>query len=76
LPYTNIKDFRKRVIDVAIDEINRSDNISFTIDYDLLKTGRKITTTALGDRAVLVLEFIEFKQETTKDEESFFIKIR
>jgi hypothetical protein len=25
---------------------------------------------------VLVLEFIEFKQETTKDEESFFIKIR
>ncbi len=189
--YTSIKDFRKRVIDVAIDEINRSDNISFTIDYDLLKTGRKIThikfivhkkenilelkerqkkfygwrksiveqykgqticnnltelkylkwtlffisengllgkiveknrmildkeealkvweylyqnpskmtivpitsydilqkdfrgkkirqitTTALGGRAVLVLEFIEFKQETTKDEESFFIKIR
>ena len=189
--YTSIKDFRKRVIDVAIDEINRSDNISFTIDYDLLKTGRKIThikfivhkkenvlelkerqkkfygwrksiveqykgqticnnltelkylkwtlffisengllgkiveknrmildkeealkvweylyqnpskmtivpitsydilrkdfrgkkirqitTTALGGRAVLVLEFIEFKQEITKDEESFFIKIR
>jgi len=189
--YPNIKDLKRRVIDVAIDEINRSDNISFTIDYDLLKTGRKIThikfivhkkenvlelkerqkkfygwrksiveqykgqticnnltelkylkwtlffisengllgkiveknrmildkeealkvweylyqnpskmtivpitsydilrkdfrgkkikqitTTALGGRAVLVLEFIEFKQETTKDEESFFIKIR
>jgi len=189
--YPNIKDLKRRVIDVAIDEINRSDNISFTIDYDLLKTGRKIThikfivhkkenvlelkerqkkfygwrksiveqykgqticnnltelkylkwtlffisengllgkiveknrmildkeealkvweylyqnpskmtivpitsydilrkdfrgkkikqitTTALGGRAVLVLEFIEFKQETIKDEESFFIKIR
>jgi hypothetical protein len=189
--YPNIKDLKRRVIDVAIDEINRSDNISFTIDYDLLKTGRKIThikfivhkkenvlelkerqkkfygwrksiveqykgqticnnltelkylkwtlffisengllgkiveknrmildkeealkvweylyqnpskmtivpitsydilrkdfrgkkikqitTTALGGRAVLVLEFIEFKQETTKDEEFFFIKIR
>jgi hypothetical protein len=50
--------------------------------YDILRKdfrGKKIkqiTTTALGGRAVLVLEFIEFKQETIKDEESFFIKIR
>ena len=50
--------------------------------YDILqkdfrgKKIRQITTTALGGRAVLVLEFIEFKQETIKDEESFFIKIR
>ncbi len=41
--YSSIKDFRKRVIEVAIDEINRSDNISFSISYELLKTGRKIT---------------------------------
>jgi len=41
--YSSIKDFRKRVIDVAIEEINRSDNISFTISYELIKTGRKIT---------------------------------
>ncbi len=41
--YSSIKDFRKRVIDVAIDEINQSDNISFTLSYELIKTGRKIT---------------------------------
>ncbi len=41
--YSSIKDFRKRVIDVAIEEINQSDNISFSLSYELLKTGRKIT---------------------------------
>ena len=41
--YPSIKDFRKRVIDVAIEEINRSENISFTISYELEKTSRKIT---------------------------------
>ena len=41
--YSSIKDFRKRVIDVAIDEINQSENISFTISYELEKTSRKIT---------------------------------
>ena len=41
--YSSIKDFRKRVIGVAIEEINRSDNISFSLSYELLKTGRKIT---------------------------------
>jgi len=41
--YSSIKDFRKRVIDVAIDEINQSENISFSISYELEKTSRKIT---------------------------------
>jgi len=41
--YSSIKDFRKRVIDVGIEEINRSDNISFSLSYELIKTGRKIT---------------------------------
>jgi plasmid replication initiation protein len=41
--YSSIKDFRKRVIDVAIEEINRSDNISFSLSYEMIKTGRKIT---------------------------------
>jgi len=41
--YPNIKDLKRRVISVAIDEINQSDNISFTLSYELLKTGRKIT---------------------------------
>lgn len=41
--YASIKDFRKRVIDVAIDEINQSENISFSISYELEKTSRKIT---------------------------------
>jgi len=41
--YSSIKDFKKRVIDVAIEEINRSDNISFSLSYEMIKTGRKIT---------------------------------
>jgi len=41
--YSSIKDFRKRVIDVGIEEINRSDNISFSLSYEMIKTGRKIT---------------------------------
>jgi len=41
--YSNIKDLKRRVITVAIEEINRSDNISFSLSYELLKTGRKIT---------------------------------
>jgi plasmid replication initiation protein len=53
--YSSIKDLKKRVIDVAINEINRSENISFTIDYELEKTGRKITH----------IKFIVFKKEDT-----------
>jgi len=41
--YSNIKDLKRRVINVAVDEINQSDNISFKLSYELLKTGRKIT---------------------------------
>jgi len=41
--YSSIKDFRKRVVDVAIEEINRSDNISFSLSYEMIKIGRKIT---------------------------------
>ncbi len=41
--YYKFSALKKYVIDVATDEINQSDNISFTISYELLKTGRKIT---------------------------------
>ncbi|SFV50601.1 Protein involved in initiation of plasmid replication [hydrothermal vent metagenome] len=41
--YQNLKDLKRRVISVAIDEINSSENISFTLSYELEKTGRKIT---------------------------------
>ena len=41
--YSSIKDFKKRVVDVAIEEINRSDNISFSLSYEMIKTGKKIT---------------------------------
>jgi len=34
---------RKRVIDVAVDEINSSDNISFSVTYELEKKAKKIT---------------------------------
>ncbi len=41
--YPNIKDLKRRVISVAVEEINRSDNISFSLSYEMIKTGRKIT---------------------------------
>ena len=41
--YPNLKDLKRRVINVGIDEINQSENISFTISYELEKTSRKIT---------------------------------
>jgi len=53
--YSNNKDLRKRVIDVAVEEINRSEIIAFTISYELIKTGRKITH----------IKFIVHKKEHT-----------
>jgi plasmid replication initiation protein len=53
--YSNNKDLRKRVIEVAIDEINRSEVIAFTISYEFEKTGRKITH----------IKFIVHKKENT-----------
>jgi len=53
--YPNSKDLRKRVIDVAVEEINRSEVIAFTISYELEKTGRKITH----------IKFIVHKKENT-----------
>jgi len=41
--YPNIKDLKRRVISVAVEEINQSDNISFSLSYEMIKTGRKIT---------------------------------
>ncbi len=41
--YYKFSALKKYVIDVATDEINQSDNISFTLSYELIKTGRKIT---------------------------------
>ena len=54
--YPNSKDLRKRVIDVAVEEINRSEIIAFTISYELEKTGRKITH----------IKFIVHKKENTE----------
>ncbi len=53
--YPNSKDLRKRVIDVAVEEINRSEVIAFTLSYELEKTGRKITH----------IKFIVHKKENT-----------
>jgi len=41
--YYKFSALKKYVMDVAIDEINQSENISFTISYELEKTSRKIT---------------------------------
>jgi plasmid replication initiation protein len=41
--YYKFSMLRKRVVDVAINEINESENISFNIDYELEKSGKKIT---------------------------------
>jgi plasmid replication initiation protein len=53
--YFNNKDLRKRVVEVAIEEINRSEIIAFTISYEFEKTGRKITH----------IKFIVHKKENT-----------
>jgi hypothetical protein len=53
--YSNNKDLRKRVIEVAVEEINRSEIIAFTISYEFEKTGRKITH----------IKFIVHKKENT-----------
>jgi len=41
--YYKFSMLRKRVIDMAVDEINSSENISFHISYELEKSGKKIT---------------------------------
>ena len=41
--YPNIKDLKRRVISISVEEINRSDNISFSLSYEMIKKGRKIT---------------------------------
>jgi plasmid replication initiation protein len=41
--YYKFSMLRKRVIDVAINEINESENISFGISYEFEKNGKKIT---------------------------------
>ncbi len=54
--YPNSKDLRKRVVDVAVEEINRSEIIAFSLSYELEKTGRKITH----------IKFIVHKKENTE----------
>jgi plasmid replication initiation protein len=51
--YYKFSMLRKRVIDVAIDEINSSENISFTISCEFTTKGRKITH----------IKFIIYKKE-------------
>jgi len=41
--YSKFSMFKRRVIDVAVDEISRSEHINFTLTYELEKTSRKIT---------------------------------
>ena len=54
--YSKFSMFQRRVIDVAVEEINRSEIIAFTISYELIKTGRKITH----------IKFIVHKKENTQ----------
>ena len=53
--YSKFSMFQRRVIDVAINEINQSEHINFTLSYELEKTGRKITH----------IKFIVHKKENT-----------
>jgi len=39
--YRNFNNFREKVIDKAINEINKSSKIDFTVEYELKKTGKK-----------------------------------
>jgi plasmid replication initiation protein len=41
--YYKFSMLRARVMDIAVKEINESENITFTIDYELEKMGKKIT---------------------------------
>jgi len=51
--YTKFSMFQRRVIDVAVNEINSNEDINFTLTYELIKTGRKITN----------IKFIVHKEE-------------
>jgi len=53
--YSKFSMFQRRVVDVAVNEINQSEIIAFTISYELEKTGRKITH----------IKFIVHKKENT-----------
>jgi plasmid replication initiation protein len=54
--YYKFSMLKKRVIDVAIEEINDRENINFTITYELEKVGQKITH----------IKFIVHKKENTQ----------
>ena len=54
--YSKFSMFQRRVIDIAVDEINQSEHINFTLSYELEKTGRKITH----------IKFIIHKKENTE----------
>jgi len=53
--YSKFSMFQRRVIDVAVNEINQSEHINFILSYELIKTGRKITH----------IKFIVHKKENT-----------
>jgi plasmid replication initiation protein len=53
--YYKFSMLKKRVIDVAVNEINDRENIGFTITYEIEKVGQKITH----------IKFIVHKKETT-----------
>ena len=53
--YSKFSMFQRRVIDVAINEINQSEHINFMLSYELEKTVRKITH----------IKFIVHKKENT-----------
>ncbi len=53
--YSKFSMFKRRVIDMAVDEINQSEHINFKLSYELEKTSRKITH----------IKFIVHKKENT-----------
>ena len=52
--YTLIKDFRRRVIDIAQREVNAKTDLCF--EYDPIKTGRKVQLSSNVDPDVLLVD--------------------
>jgi len=64
--YSKFSMFQRRVIDVAVEEINRSEIIAFTISYELIKTGRKIS------HIKFIVHRKENTQQTGEKQKSFY----
>jgi len=64
--YYKFSMLRKRVIDVAVDEINSSENISFVVTYELEKKSKKIT------HIKLIVQKKENTEQTGEKQKNFY----